>query len=77
MTAKVMFSFPNNLAVRMRAAIPARDRSKIVALLLEKEINAREHRLYLCAKELEESPGLQKEMLAWNSSFDLDGLDGI
>lgn len=77
MTAKVMFSFPDNLVIRMKAAIPARDRSKIVAALLEKEIHTREHRLYLCAKELEESHGLKKEMLAWNSTFDQDGLDDI
>ena len=77
MTAKVMFSFPDQLVSRMKAAIPQRERSKVLAILLEKEISAREQSLYLCAKELEESPGLRKEMAAWDSEFGQDGLDDV
>ena len=77
MTAKVMFSFPDQLVVRMKAAIPQRERSKVLAMLLEKEISAREQRLYLSAKELEESAGLRKEMVAWDSEFGQDGLDDV
>lgn len=75
MTAKVMFSFPDQLVARMKAAIPARERSKVIAILLEKEINAREQALYLCAKELEASQGLRGEMAAWDNEFSQDGLD--
>lgn len=75
MTAKVMFSFPDQLVARMKAAIPPRDRSKVIAALLEKEINAREKNLYLCAKELEESAGLRNEMTIWDNEFGQDGLD--
>jgi len=75
MTAKIMFSFPDQLVVRMRAAIPSRDRSKVVAALLEKEISAREHHLYLCAKALEDSTGLNNEIAIWDNEFGQDGLD--
>lgn len=71
-----MVSFPDQLVIRMKAAIPSRDRSRVMAILLEKEINSREQRLYLCAKELEKSSGLRHEMIAWDNAFGQDGLDG-
>jgi hypothetical protein len=77
MTAKVMFSFPDKLVIRMKAAIPPRERSRVLAALLEKEISEREHHLYVCAKELEESKGLKKEMIAWDSEFGEDGLEDV
>lgn len=77
MTAKVMFSFPDKLVARMKVTIPQRDRSKVLAALLEKEICAREQKLFLCAKELEESSGLRKEMDVWGNEFDQDGLDNV
>ena len=75
MTAKVMFSFPDQLVSRMRASIPSRERSRVVANLLEKEISAREQKLYQCAKELEENVALKSEMALWDSEFSNDGLD--
>lgn len=77
MTAKVMFSFPDHLVSRMKAAIPQRERSKVLAVLLEKEISAREQSLYLCAKELEESSGLKEEMATWDNKFGQDGLEDV
>jgi len=74
MTAKVMFSFPDQLVARMKAVIPPRERSKVIALLLENEINSREQDLYLCAKELEECSGLKEEMAIWDKEFGQDGL---
>ena len=75
MSAKVMFSFPDQLVVRMRAMIPTRERSKVIAILLEKEIASREKSLFLCAKSLEESTGLNNEMAVWENEFSQDGLD--
>jgi len=77
MSAKVMFSFPDKLVIRMKAAIPPRDRSKVLAALLEKEITAREQGLYLCAKELEDSAGLKNEIAVWDNEFGQDGLDNV
>jgi hypothetical protein len=75
--SKVMFSFPNQLVTRMKAAIPARERSKVLAILLEKEITVREQYLYTCAKELEESKSLKDEITGWDSEFGGDGLDDV
>lgn len=77
MSSKVMFSLPDQLVSRMRAAIPARERSKVAALLFEKEISAREQNLYFCAKELEACKGLKKEMATWENEFGEDGLDHV
>lgn len=77
MTAKVMFSFPDKLVIRMKAAIPQRERSKVLAALLEREITKREQNLYACAKEFEESKGLKEEMAAWDREFIGDGLENV
>jgi len=77
MTAKVMFSLPDQLVSRMKAAIPPRERSKVVAVLLGKEISAREHNLYLCAKEVEDCAALKEEMSAWDKEFGKDGLKDV
>ncbi len=75
--SKVMFSFPDQLVARMKAAIPQRERSKVLARLLENEISKREQSLFLCAKELEESKGLKEEMAAWDKEFGQDGLEDV
>lgn len=77
MTVKVTFSLPDQLVSRMRSAIPSRERSKVAVALFEKEINAREQSLYLCAKELEENKGLRDEMSSWGSEFGEDGLKDV
>jgi hypothetical protein len=77
MTSKVMFSFPDKLVMRMKASIPPRERSKVIAILLEKEIKAREQGLYMRAQLLEESTGLKEEMNNWDSEFGGDGLDNV
>lgn len=75
--SKVMFSLPNQLVARVRATIPSRERSKVVAFLLEKEVSAREHSLYLCAKELEEHSELKEEATARDKTLGQDGLDDV
>ena len=77
MTSKVMFSFPDRLVIRMKASIPQRERSKVIATLLEKEINAREKGLFMRAQMLEESAGLKEEMGTWDNEFGQDGLENV
>jgi hypothetical protein len=77
MTVKVMFSLPDDLVSRIRTLIPSRERSKVVASLLEHEINTREKSLYLSAKELEEHKGLRQEVSSWENEFGGDGLNDI
>lgn len=70
---KVLISIPDQLAIRMRAAIPRRQRSKIITYLIEKEIEKRERILYECALAVEHDSALREEMDDWNITMN-DGL---
>jgi hypothetical protein len=70
---KILISVPDRLAARMKAIIPERQRSKIVVLLLETEIERRESKLYECALAVENDPVLKADMAAWDVTVS-DGL---
>lgn len=74
--AKVMISVPDQLFSRMKATIPSRERSKIIAILLETEIKNRENNLFLRAKELEQSMRQENEV-NWDKEFGGDGLENV
>jgi metal-responsive CopG/Arc/MetJ family transcriptional regulator len=65
---KVLISLPDDLVDRMKAIIPSRQRSKIIAKVLEFEIKKREKELYKCAKEVEADEELSKEMAEWETT---------
>lgn len=71
---KVLISLPDKLVDRMKAVIPPRQRSKVLAALLEDEIRRREELLYQCALAVEEDEALNKEMKDWNVTVG-DGID--
>lgn len=74
--AKVLVSIPEKLAVRLRAAIPSRQRSQVIAQLISKEVAAREKQLYACALAVEQDAALNKEMSEWDATLG-DGLNDI
>ena len=51
---KVLVSIPDSLYSRMMATIPPRQRSKLVAKLLEGEVSKREQELYQAALAVEQ-----------------------
>lgn len=71
---KVLFSLPDRLVARMRASIPSKQRSKVIARLLEQELEKREQALYQCALEVEADDALREEMKDWDITVD-DGLN--
>jgi hypothetical protein len=71
---KILISLPDQLAVRMRATIPQRQRSKIFTHLIEEEIERRENALYECALAVEKDDALREEMAEWDVTLN-DGLD--
>jgi hypothetical protein len=71
---KVLISLPDQLAIRMRATIPARQRSKVFTHLIQKEIERRENALYECALAVEKDHALHEEMAAWDITMN-DGLN--
>ena len=73
MMNKVLISVPDNIAQRMRAAIPQKQRSKVIVQLIEKEIERREKALYECALAVEQDAALNEEMKEWDLTLQ-DGL---
>ncbi len=71
---KILVSLPAPLVARMRAAIPARQRSKVFRMLIEQELEKREEALYQCALAVEKDSALNKEMEEWDSTLN-DGLN--
>lgn len=70
---KILVSLPDQLANRMKAILPNKQRSKIIARILEQEIARREKDLYQCAIEVEADRDLNDEMKDW----DITTGDGI
>ena len=71
---KVLISIPDAIASRMRAAIPQRQRSKVIVRLIEAEIDKREKALYECAVAVENDAVLNKEMEDWDVTLS-DGIN--
>jgi hypothetical protein len=71
---KILISVPDNLAVRMRATLPARQRSSIIVHLIEAEVEKREHYLFECASEVEKDKVLRDEMDEWDITLG-DGIE--
>ena len=71
---KVLISIPDASASRMRAAIPQRQRSKVIVRLIEAEIDKREKALYECAVAVENDAALNKEMEDWDVTLS-DGIN--
>jgi len=71
---KVMFSIPDPLYARMMAIIPQRQRSKVIAKLLEDEVKRREQELYQAALDVEQDEELSAEMEEWDVTVG-DGIE--
>lgn len=71
---KILISIPDQLAVKMRIFMPARQRSKIMTTLIETEISRREQLLYETALAVEKDAALAKEMKDWDVTLE-DGLE--
>ena len=72
---KMLISLPKQLATRLRSTIPTRQRSRVIAQLIEKEIEKREEKLYVCALEVEKEVPLNQEMSLWENQTLSDGLE--
>ncbi len=71
---KIPISESEQLMSRRKAAQPQRQADKIIAHLIEREIENREKALYECALAVEKDDDLRKEMKAWDITI-YDGLD--
>ncbi len=71
---KVLVSIPDSLYSRMAATIPPRQRSKVIARLLEDEVRKREQELYQAALAVEQDEDLGAEMKEWDVTLG-DGIE--
>lgn len=72
--AKILISIPDELAMRMRAVIPNRQRSGVIAGLLETEVTRLELGLFDAAKAVEKDKKLNADMADWDITSG-DGVD--
>ena len=71
---KVLVSIPDALYSRMTATIPPRQRSRLIAKLLEDELRKREQELYQAAPAVEQDEELGAEMKDWDVTLG-DGIE--
>jgi hypothetical protein len=71
---KVLVSLSDDLYARMQAVIPPRQRSRVVAVLLEEEVRRRERELYECALAVEQDEQLHAEKAEWGVTVG-DGIE--
>jgi hypothetical protein len=70
----ILISMPDQLASRMKSIIPPRQRSKVIANLIEGELNKRQQILYECALAVENDNVLHQEISEWDVTLQ-DGLE--
>jgi metal-responsive CopG/Arc/MetJ family transcriptional regulator len=71
---KILVSIPDSLYSRMTATIPPRQRSRLIAKLLEDELRKREQELYEAALAVEQDEELGAEMREWDVTLG-DGIE--
>ena len=69
---RMTLSIPDAVARRFRTAVPARQRSRVVTRLLERELGERDDTLAAACRAANSDRALQREIEEWQS-FD----DGI
>ena len=73
---RVNFMIPRAIYLSLKALIPERKRSQVVAHLIQSEILKREKDLFKIAKSVENDAGLNREMKDWDAVLQ-DGLGDV
>ena len=69
----LLLSLPDDLALRLKASVPARRRSQFVAALLERELGKQDDALTRAALAVEKDRAVNADIKAW----DLTAADGF
>lgn len=67
---RITLSIPDTLARRFQSAIPARQRSRLVARLLDRELSERNDTLAAACRAANRDKHLQREIEEWQSFDD-------
>ena len=65
---RILITVPDILAARMKAVLPSGQRSRVIARILEKEIDRRERELYECAMAVEADTALNEDLEGWETT---------
>lgn len=71
---RILITVPDILAARMKAVLPTGQRSRVIARILEEEIDRRERELYECAVAVEADTALNEDLEGWESTTS-DGVE--
>lgn len=67
---RITLSIPDAVARRFQAAVPARQRSRLVARLLERELSDRDDSLAAACRAANRDQALRREIGEWQSFDD-------
>ncbi len=73
---QLLIHLPDHLAARFRFLVPAKQRSKYIAHLLEDDLQKQDDDLRLCAMEIEQDDNINKMMSDWDIVSG-DGIDEV
>ena len=73
-SSSLLLRLPPDLLMRFRSLVPARQRTGVIALLVQYEVERRELELEKVARLVEADDALNDEMSAWDSTIE-DGIE--
>ena len=74
MSSNLVLKLPDELVSRFKSMVPNRQRTRVIASLMESEIKRREQELELVAAEVEADVALREDMRDWDVTV-ADGID--
>ncbi len=74
MPSNLVLKLPDELVMRFKSMVPNRQRTRVIAALMESEINRREKELECVAAEVEADVALKEDMRDWDTTI-ADGID--
>lgn len=74
MASNLVLKLPDELVTRFKSMVPNRQRTKVIASLIESEIKRRERELEQVAAAVEADEALRRDMRDWDVTI-ADGID--
>jgi len=74
MPSNLVLKLPDELVTRFKSMVPNRQRTRVIASLMETEIRRREKELERVAAEVEADVALKEDLRDWDTTI-ADGID--
>ena len=76
MASNLVLKLPDELVTRFKSMVPNRQRTRVIATLMQSEINRREKELERVAAEVEADVALREDLRDWDATI-ADGIDEL